>query len=621
MRRSSPFFYILLTVALASKKLYSSASFDVPKPEIDAVAESLKVMLAASASTSPQPTSSFKTGALGDIEKALVVQSLASASPRSGSSSGPAGSSTAFAPVDVPNASNSELNIFISQFRALLRSMLANIAQSMQNSQQSCVDAYSNLTSCPNYTKAQVFLPTGFDGNFVSLRQDHRTCRGDEGLAKLRYENCKTQRRDLVLQEQAALQLLNSVNVFNSPEECAISGDAETYYDNMENHFQAKANEFFLAYYRLKNITANFSLHNCDALETTYHSQRVTCEEKQNRLEELACETHSRTNSSCTNIYSCPTSTWNHYKDVVAAATAQLTTLKAEYRAVRRLECLLGVFSAANGTDINALIDDCINKVWDTSVISSQCADDFSESQNPALTYVVPDVCTNGVQAIGHPNSANFVYTEYTFTNTAHGPCSATCCTRLFFTYKTYPDKSIPSSRFYTADVNSGRYTTLAAALEACELLSTVSCWGVYYTVSDGGQLIAAGASSSELTGSSIGSTVIQMVAGDSSSATPSVRLFNCTYEVNITKSGMSNSVWKTLEVGGLSEDDIPRFDGCTTETEHATACISNGISSGARVMKNRAGQGVYVSETCCGSEANAVSGHRRLSCSRQQIR
>lgn len=135
---------------------------------------------------------------------------------------------------------NSNITDFVKQLDGELKKMLENVFKAAATSNTACQEAYDKMAAgCPVYTANTTFLPPDFDGDFDALRADHKKCRDLLPGMKQEYESCHKVRESLVGQEQALLDSFRDVNIFESPDECTISGDdVLAYYEAMRVHFK-----------------------------------------------------------------------------------------------------------------------------------------------------------------------------------------------------------------------------------------------------------------------------------------------------------------------------------------------------------------------------------------------
>lgn len=375
-----------------------------------------------------------------------------------------------------------EMEEMIEQLRQELKMMQTEINEAANTSNAACQAAYDNLTvGCPFYENDTLFLPEGFDGNFTPLREDHLSCRETLPQKKQDFESCHKIRASLAAQEQVLLDSFRSVNVFQSPDECLVTGtDVLAYLKAMRDHFGNKKIAWWADYYKLENVTKNITQWNCTEMEVSYYDQMTACENKQEKLEQIACEVHERTNESCTTMPACFEGKWSTYLTEVRSANSTIQDLKYEYRAIKRILCLLEAFVA---DDLDAKIEECMAARFSASAVHSQCVDNHANVPKPA--YTVPGICDTGVTAILHPDHENFNETEYASKGIHASRCLASCCTVDWYSWTLYGNVYVPASHIMidqdlAEGQNKASYGSVEAAKAACEALGSVQCFGIY---------------------------------------------------------------------------------------------------------------------------------------------
>mmetsp|Transcript_46384 Transcript_46384/g.108688 ORF Transcript_46384/g.108688 Transcript_46384/m.108688 type:complete len:766 (-) Transcript_46384:125-2422(-) len=441
-------------------------------------------------------------------------------------------------PVHTDTANISE---FVVELKQVLADMEKKLFEQMKASEDMCTEAYDNLTGCQNYDANTTFLPPDFNGDFNPLRESHKECRAWLPEMKQEYLSCHKIRDSLVGQEQALLDSFRDVNIFESPDECTISGDdVLAYYEAMREHFKTRKEGFWNTYYKLENVTHNITKFKCIEQEVAYFQKVAECEEKQLKLEQTACALHERTNESCAHVSLCADTKYKAYLTAMEETNQTVEDAKYEYRAIKRISCLLDAFAAE---DMEAQIDICINKRHSTAVINSTCVENH-ENVMPA-PYVVPDICRNGVQSILHPDSDNFNETEYASRGIEAARCMASCCHVDWYSWSTYGNAYVAENH-YLIDQDTGMpamFGDMEDAKAACEGMGSVHCYGIYDTKCDGAseespvKLIASpGLDLHEVQESAIGSCIIHMELGSGTTTTTTVAEM-CTWKIDVSRS------------------------------------------------------------------------------------
>jgi len=220
-----------------------------------------------------------------------------------------------------------DVQVFVDMIKKELAKMEAKIKEAAGIVDASCKDTFANLSAgCPIYAENTTFLPSGFDGDFGSLREAHSTCRSQISSRKQEMDSCKSSRESLILQEHTLTSQFRSINIFESPEECSVKGtDVLGYLASMRDHFDGKKTTWWATYYKLENVTKNITKWNCTEKELAYYDKLAECAQKQLGLEETACELHARTKEACALLPSCFNKNWKNYAKQVALANATIS--------------------------------------------------------------------------------------------------------------------------------------------------------------------------------------------------------------------------------------------------------------------------------------------------------
>lgn len=512
-----------------------------------------------------------------------------------------------------------DLKDLLTQLRAELVNMQKEINAAASQSDSACQAAFDNLTAgCAVFGNDTLFYPDGFDGNFTRLRNDHQSCRSTLPQKKQDFESCHKIRSSLVAQEQVLLDSFRSVNVFESPDECLVSGDdVLAYLKAMRDHFGTKKVAWWDDYYSLENVTKKITGWNCTEMEVSYYDQLTSCENKQQHLEQIACEVHERTNESCTTMPACYEAKWSRYLGEAESANTTIQDLKYEYRAIKRILCLLDAFESE---DMDTKLEECMNARYTAASVKSQCVDNHPSVKKPP--YAIPAVCDTGVTAILHPDDKNFNETEYASKGIHASRCIASCCTIDFYSWTTHSNVFVPGDHIMLEDNKRITYGSVEDAKAACEGMGSVQCFGIYDANCDGAseespvELVASpGLNLNEVKESSVGSCIYHMELGPGTTTTTTIAQ-QCTWQLEISKSDEGfDKVWKTLTLEHQRFDEQFRFSGCDNqELPEASVCIGQGVQNGVRILKNREGHGV-ASGSCCDHTTNKVLDSKRVSC------
>lgn len=493
-----------------------------------------------------------------------------------------------------PVASDSaNLTDFIVQMQGILEQMMRDLMSSTSLANDACQAAFANISAC-GVDANTVWYPPGFDGNFDPYKKKHSDCRSEQHHLDLRDSRCEATRDAHITLETEYLAAFRAVNEYNSPQECASAEiDVATYLQNMHTHFRTARIAWWKAYHRLQNVTHDIASMDCADGTLDQVSKKSECDSHQLNFENLVCNVYGVIDENCLLIKNCNDDAWNHYVTMVRSTNATIIENLWEYRAIRRLECLLKSFGA---TDMDTAIDVCIHKSYDleaAAAVSSTCVDSYNASGKPAPPY--PTVCTTGLP-MPKPSSDQFAATEYAGIAASPTLCYATCCSQSIYIFTTHSG---------VAPVNYDQSTSYASISEAratCESLTPAGCYGIFDISCDGATsaekayLVSPG---TPLQNSSSGSCVLVMRLADSPNTTVTSTLppVNCSWDVTFNRTDVAGFTKKRITESAV--DEAFRFTTCSNETATGQSCASQGYPNGAWAMSNRAG-GIVADGSCC---------------------
>eukprot|EP00931_Biecheleriopsis_adriatica_P111331 TRINITY_DN8568_c0_g1_i9.p1 TRINITY_DN8568_c0_g1~~TRINITY_DN8568_c0_g1_i9.p1 ORF type:complete len:749 (-),score=122.23 TRINITY_DN8568_c0_g1_i9:38-2086(-) len=536
---------------------------------------------------------------------------------------------------------------WVLQIETVMDDMMRSLLDQLATQNAQCASAYRNATDCKelNYTKNTIFPQPGFDGDWTSLRNAYYSCMNtfDDHNSEL-FARCRAVRDSLLEQEQAALNALNDLNIYKSPEECKVRytepDDVENYLKNMYDHFTIQAANYWNAYWRLGNLSANASFHLECAAQEYITNQTEHCSQQQLNLEQAACDYYSFTETCCQELSTCVDQRWSYFQTYLNSTLLDLESMKTQYRALKRIECLLDAFAQ---TDIDAAIDTCIAKSYVLEAdqkFTSQCANYTGDSLKP--TIVIPDACTVGITEIPRPGTEAFNKTEFYDKGYKAGICLATCCGSPYtwvkqtdtgwdenfdFIYMAYPTNPDPFA-------SAPQY--LDDAKQLCELGTVTQCGFIFDEYCDGLQndsdngptpgtlhhyiLLKPGSTTQP---SGIESCIYEMHLRVVPTTTTTTKALQCSFDLGFARSeesgeqhNWSTSIFESFATREVFDyDAFFRFDGCSTETVEAGKCIGGGTSSGVRIVKEMRSETAVAEGDCCNTTTNRVQTQARRSC------
>ncbi|CAE7317730.1 unnamed protein product [Symbiodinium natans] len=322
----------------------------------------------------------------------------------------------------------SNLTGFLDQIQGLIDKTMKTNILTRQNQTQTDLDmAWANLSTCthPN--------DTDFVDTLAELDKSHTECRQSQDTMWSSYkQTCITEREIYENEKKAICDQYDSVNVFENPTSVCVMADGTAvptignYLTAMEAYFNKKHAVLKEWKDKCDNATntpfANEEL--CKEKVCTYYDKKIECDTKQNKFEQKSCDLHrSYRCSSYTNCYDQKKET---YRNIVSLAKESELAAQAEWRAVKRIECLINALRVTE-SELAGAIDACKAKRFGTDAVEMTYRGDPPPVRSCSEVYL-------------QPGAALFSSTWYTGMPTAApaSSCASSCCMAEAFS-STYP--------------------------------------------------------------------------------------------------------------------------------------------------------------------------------------
>jgi len=261
------------------------------------------------------------------------------------------------------------LTTFLGQIQEIIDVTMKTSILTRYNASQQLLDStWANYTtSCPAPGDAPF-------STYTSLNDQHVTCRGSEQTYYQSYTSCLSD--ESVVTAAAALRCsahttLNSMTQYAGYCQMQSGTAAPTignYLIYMENKFREALADLTDARDICLNVTSTASpTVTCDTLLCDWRTKQYDCDTMQQAFENEACLL-SRT-YTCSNLLSCYNGKKNAYDQAAQSANASQAGLKAEWRAVMRIECLIDALGYP-AAQLQTQIDACIARTHSTVAVT-----------------------------------------------------------------------------------------------------------------------------------------------------------------------------------------------------------------------------------------------------------
>ncbi|CAE7204065.1 RPS9B [Symbiodinium sp. CCMP2592] len=285
----------------------------------------------------------------------------------------------------------SNLTGFLDQIQGLIdKTMKTNIVTRQNQTQLDLDSAWANLSTCPHPND------TDFVDTLAELDKGHTECRTTQDTMWSTYkQTCITEREIFENEKKAICDQYKSINVFPNPTTTCVMAEGTAvptignYLTAMEEHFTKKHET--LKEWKDKCDTALATPFPGDPLcfekVCTYYDKKIDCDKKQATFEQKSCDLH-RT-YRCSSYTSCYDQRKDVYGNVVSLAKESEVAAKSEWRAVKRIECLINALRVAE-SELEGAIDACKAKRHTTEPVELTYHGDPPAARSCQEVYLQP---------------------------------------------------------------------------------------------------------------------------------------------------------------------------------------------------------------------------------------
>jgi len=263
-----------------------------------------------------------------------------------------------------------------------------------------------------------------FENNFTAKSAAHKTCRQTQKQNMDAQNTCQTELKTVTSTAKTTCDALEALEktMYSAKDSCEVkSGEAfEDYHTRLIEASQKSLAE----YKKLKEgcATAKKELEDkgpeCTVALKTYETQKHNCDSVQDAMDSLSCSHYEAATSKCEASGTCYDKAVSNYESVQTSSLTELDSLKKEWRAILRMECIIQVFNLEESKRASA-IDSCQAKD-----MSEQ-----ADSDLPLQLSTIPNKPTCHVPA-NKAGSAGYVQANFEGlpADSPAKACVASCC-------------------------------------------------------------------------------------------------------------------------------------------------------------------------------------------------
>lgn len=262
------------------------------------------------------------------------------------------------------------LTDFLTQIQDIIDQTMKQSILARYNTSQTSLD-----TTWATYTTGCAGVGDAPWSEYTPINTQHVACRGQEESAYTSYTDCLNDQAIIQGATAARCAAYNNLNTMSrySPSPCVMQANTQAptignYLRHMKQYWQTELANLRAARNDCSNVTTTSGpTTNCDALYCTWMAKRYQCDDYQRSFENGACLL-SR-NYTCARYTGCMSAKANAYNEAHSSANASQAGLQAEWRAVKRIECLIDSLGAP-AAQLQSQIDACIARTHSTTQVT-----------------------------------------------------------------------------------------------------------------------------------------------------------------------------------------------------------------------------------------------------------
>jgi len=318
--------------------------------------------------------------------------------------------------------SSPETRALVDKIQQLLNDAKPSIKKTLDGMQATLTNAGNAMSDCGGQEMQK--SSAAFEKNFTTKSAAHKTCRQTQKQNLDAQNTCQTELKTVTSTAKTTCEALEALEktMYSAKDSCEVkSGEAfEAYHTRLIEASQKTLAE----YKKLKEGCAKAKKEleekgpECTVALKTYETQKENCDSVQDAMDSLSCSHYEAATSKCEASGTCYDKAVANYESVQTSSMTQLDSLKKEWRAILRMECIIQVFNLEESKRASA-IDSCQAKD-----MSAQ-----ADSDLPLQLSTIPTKPTCHVPA-NKAGSAGYVQANFDGlpADSPAKACVASCC-------------------------------------------------------------------------------------------------------------------------------------------------------------------------------------------------
>ena len=271
--------------------------------------------------------------------------------------------------------SSPETKALVDKIQQLLNDAKPSIKKTVEGLQTTLTNAGNSMSDCGGQEMQK--SSAAFEKNFSTKSAAHKTCRQTQKQNLDAQNTCQTELKTVTSTAKTTCDALEALEktMYSAKDSCEVkSGEAfEAYHTRLIEASQKTLAE----YKKLKEGCAKAKQEleekgpECTVALKTYESQKENCDSVQDAMDSLSCSHYEAATSKCEASGTCYDKAVANYESVQTSSMTQLDSLKKEWRAILRMECIIQVFNLEESKRASA-IDSCQAKDMSAPATSPQ---------------------------------------------------------------------------------------------------------------------------------------------------------------------------------------------------------------------------------------------------------
>eukprot|EP00440_Ansanella_granifera_P026645 gb/GFBE01028938.1/.p1 GENE.gb/GFBE01028938.1/~~gb/GFBE01028938.1/.p1 ORF type:complete len:383 (+),score=92.61 gb/GFBE01028938.1/:1-1149(+) len=290
----------------------------------------------------------------------------------------------------------------VTQIRTLVTGMIESLT-AQHAAQQESLNNFTLFTTCTEAKNAGMAEAEHADttGGYVNTTDQWLECLSGLDALNATWQSCLATQTDLRETKDALQQLFDDVDKGDNYAEWFCTGD--TYEGTYRSYLERNIAMLHQYEGRRDNLTVavdalNAKIAECSALAGPVADKAVVCAELKPGAMPVNCGPKQVSTGVCSSYDECWAQAENEAEHAFTTASAIEASLMAEYRSLKRIQCLLEVLDLADGTNQTTKLQECIDRTH------SAAAMDIVQPNYPTQETCTILPCSGGEAAADEAN-------------------------------------------------------------------------------------------------------------------------------------------------------------------------------------------------------------------------